>query len=61
MKHELPALPYALDALEPKMSKKTLEFHYGKHAQTYVNNLNNLIVGTKVENASLEDIIKGAD
>ena len=61
MKHELPALPYALDALEPKMSKKTLEFHYGKHAQTYVNNLNNLIVGTKFENASLEDIIKGAD
>ena len=43
------------------MSKKTLEFHYGKHAQTYVNNLNNLIAGTKFENASLEDIIKGAD
>ena len=61
MKYELPALPYALDALEPKISKKTLEFHWGKHHQAYVNNLNNLISGTKFENADLETIIREAD
>jgi len=57
---ELPALPYAQNALEPNISAHTLEFHYGKHHQTYVNNLNNLIKGTEFENASLEDIIKKA-
>ena len=58
MTHTLPELPYALDALEPHISKETLEFHYGKHHQTYVTNLNNLIPGTEFENASLEEIVK---
>jgi superoxide dismutase, Fe-Mn family len=57
MSFELPKLNYGLDALEPFISKQTLEFHYGKHHQTYVNNLNNLIVGTEFENASLEEIV----
>ncbi|HFE37130.1 MAG TPA: superoxide dismutase [Fe] [Gammaproteobacteria bacterium] len=57
MEHTLPELPYALDALEPHISKETLEFHYGKHHQTYVTNLNNLIKGTEFEDASLEAII----
>jgi Fe-Mn family superoxide dismutase len=61
MKHELMKLPYAMDALAPLMSKETLEFHYGKHHQTYVNNLNNLIAGTKFEDASLEEIVKGSE
>jgi superoxide dismutase, Fe-Mn family len=58
MEHTLPALPYAMDALVPHISKETLEFHYGKHHQTYATNLNNLIKGTEFESASLEDIIK---
>ncbi len=58
MEHTLPALPYAMDALQPHISKETLEFHYGKHHQTYVTNLNNLIKGTEFENSSLEDIVK---
>lgn len=58
MAHTLPALPYAMDALAPTISKETLEYHYGKHHQTYVTNLNNLIPGTEFENLSLEDIIK---
>ncbi len=58
MEHKLPELPYALDALSPHISKETLEFHYGKHHQTYVTNLNNLIKGSEFENASLEDIVK---
>jgi superoxide dismutase, Fe-Mn family len=58
MEHKLPDLPYALDGLQPHISKETLEFHYGKHHQTYVTNLNNLIKGTEFENMSLEDIIK---
>ena len=58
MAHELPALPYANDALQPHISPETIEFHYGKHHQTYVTNLNNLIKGTEFEKASLEDIIK---
>jgi len=58
MAHTLPALPYELDALAPTISKETLEYHYGKHHQTYVTNLNNLIPGTEFENLSLEDIIK---
>jgi len=61
MKFELPKLPYELDALEPFVSKRTLEFHYGKHHQTYVTNLNNLVHETKFENADLEIIIKGAE
>lgn len=47
MKFELIQLPYAANALEPVISKETIEFHHGKHLQTYVNNLNNLIQGTK--------------
>ena len=58
MEHQLPALPYAMDALSPHISKETLDFHYGKHHQTYVTNLNNLIKGTEFENASLEEIVK---
>jgi Fe-Mn family superoxide dismutase len=58
MEHTLPKLPYPLDALTPHLSKETLEYHYGKHHQTYVTNLNNLIKGTEFENASLEEIIK---
>lgn len=61
MSFELPKLPYALDALEPHISKETLEYHYGKHHQTYVTNLNNLIKGTDLENKSLEEIIKSTD
>ncbi len=61
MKFELPALPYAADALEPIITKTTIEFHYGKHHQAYVNNLNNLIVDTEFENADLETIIKKAE
>ena len=61
MKHVLMTLPYALDALEPMMSKETLEFHYGKHHQTYVNNLNKLIENTKYENLSLVEIIADAE
>ena len=61
MKFELPALPYAADALAPIISKNTIEFHYGKHHQAYVNNLNNLIAGTEFENADLESIIKKAE
>ncbi len=57
MKFELPQLPYALDALAPHIDQKTLEFHYGKHHQAYVTNLNNLVPGTEFENAELETII----
>ena len=58
MTHALPPLPYEMDALEPHMSRETLEYHYGEHHQTYVTNLNKLIPGTEFANASLEDIIK---
>ncbi len=61
MSFELPKLPYASDALEPHISKRTIEFHYGKHHQGYVNNLNNLVSSTKFENATLEQIIKEAE
>ncbi len=61
MAFELPPLPYALDALAPHISQETLEYHYGKHHQTYVTNLNNLVAGTDDENASLEDIIAKAE
>ena len=58
MAHTLPPLPYPMDALAPRISKETLEYHYGKHHQTYVTNLNNLIAGTEFESAPLEEIIK---
>ncbi len=61
MAFELPKLPYAKNALEPYISEKTLEFHYGKHHQAYVTNVNNLIKGTEFENATLEEIIAKAD
>ncbi|WP_304412741.1 superoxide dismutase [Prevotella sp. P6B4] len=54
---ELMALPYALDALEPVISKQTLEFHHGKHLAGYVNNLNGLLPGSGFEEASLEEIV----
>jgi Fe-Mn family superoxide dismutase len=60
MEHSLPALPYAKNALAPHLSEETLEFHYGKHHNAYVTNLNKLIKGTEFENAALEDIIKKA-
>ena len=56
-KFELIALPYAIDALEPVISKQTLEFHHGKHLAAYVNNLNALLPGSGFEEASLEDIV----
>ena len=61
MAFELPALPYAQDALAPHISAETLEYHYGKHHQTYVTNLNNLTAGTEHENASLEDVIMNSE
>ena len=61
MAFELPALPYAKDALAPHISAETLEYHYGKHHQTYVNNLNKLVEGTEHENAELTDVIMKSD
>ena len=58
MSFELPALPYAKDALAPHISAETLEYHYGKHHQTYVTNLNNLIKGTDFEGKTLEEIVR---
>jgi len=58
MKHELPKLPYAMDALAPHISKETLEYHYGKHHKTYVEKLNTLIENTEFATMSLEDTIK---
>ena len=57
----LPELPYAIDALAPAISRETLEFHWGKHHQTYVNNLNNLVEGTDWAEKSLEEIILDAE
>ena len=61
MAFELPPLPYAMDALAPHISQETLEYHYGKHHQTYVTNLNKLVDGTEFENAALEDVILKSD
>lgn len=58
MTFELPKLPYEETALEPYISKETLEYHYGKHHRAYVDNLNKLIKDSDYENQSLEDIIK---
>lgn len=58
MSIELPALPYAKDALAPHISEETLEFHYGKHHKTYVDKLNAALPGSEFEGKSLEDIIK---
>lgn len=60
MNFTLPILAYALNALQPVISEGTMQFHYGKHHQTYVDNLNKLVVGTEFENMSLEEIIKKA-
>jgi Fe-Mn family superoxide dismutase len=61
MPFELPPLPYAQDALAPHISAETLEYHYGKHHQTYVTNLNKLVEGTEFEQAPLEDVIMKSD
>jgi len=61
MAFELPALPYAPDALAPHISEQTIGFHYGKHHQTYVANLNGLVAGTELEGKSLEDVILAAE
>ena len=57
MSFELPSLPYANDALAPYMSSETLDFHHGKHHQTYVTNLNNLLKDHELQSSSLEDIV----
>lgn len=60
MTYEMPKLPYAANALEPVMSEQTINFHYGKHLQAYVNNLNNLVPGTEFENKTVEEIVAKA-
>lgn len=57
MKHKMPTLPYAANALAPRMSEETLNYHHGKHLQTYVDNLNRLVVGTVYENMTLEEVV----
>ena len=61
MIHKMPELPYKMEELAPLMSKETFDYHYGKHLQTYVNNLNTLIAGTDFEHMELEDIIRKAE
>jgi Fe-Mn family superoxide dismutase len=58
MAFTLPPLPYAMDALAPHISQETLEYHYGKHHQAYVTNLNKAIEGTELASLSLEDVIR---
>ena len=60
MAFELPALPYAKNALEPHISERTMDFHHGRHHQAYVTNLNNLVKGSPAESQSLEELIKGS-
>lgn len=60
MHHELPPLPYSYDALEPHVSRETMEFHHDKHHKAYVDKLNSLIKGTEFENAPLEEIVRRA-
>ncbi len=57
MKHTLPELQYAKDALEPAMSSETIDYHYGKHLKTYIDNLNNMIAGTPYEEMTLDQIV----
>lgn len=59
--HQMPVLPFGYADLAPQISEETMEYHYGKHLRTYINNLNDLILGTKFENASLEDIVIYSD
>ena len=61
MKYAHPDLPYAKDALEPVISKETVEYHYGKHEKAYIDNLNRLIKGTEYEDMDLEDIIRHSE
>lgn len=61
MKHVMPLLPYATDAFKETLSKESFDFHYGKHLQAYVDNLNRLISGTQFENSTLEEIISASD
>ncbi len=61
MKFELPVLPYAKESLAPVISSETIDYHYGKHHLTYVNNLNGLVPGTEFENADLDTIVKKSD
>lgn len=61
MKHTLPQLPYKTEALAPKMSAETFEYHYGKHLQTYIDNLNKLIEGTPYAEMPLDEIVRKAD
>ncbi len=60
MTYQQPTLPYAQDALEPVISKETIEYHYGKHEKAYIDNLNRLIKGTEYEDMELEEIIQNA-
>lgn len=60
MKYSQPQLPYAADALEPAISRRTVDFHYGKHEKAYIDNLNNLIEGTEFADLPLEEIIHDA-
>ena len=60
MTYEMPKLPYANNALEPVISQQTIDFHYGKHLQTYVNNLNSLVPGTEYEGKTVEEIVAAA-
>lgn len=61
MIHTMPQLPYAANALSPVLSQETIEFHYGKHLQAYINNINQLVVGTPFENLPLHEIIQQAE
>ncbi len=60
MTYNMPKLPYATNALEPVISQQTIEFHYGKHLQAYVNNLNNLVPGSEFEGKTVEEIVASA-
>ena len=60
MTYEMPKLPYANNGLEPVISQATIDYHYGKHLQTYVNNLNALVPGTEFEGKSVEEIVATA-
>ena len=61
MTYEQPTLPYQPDALEPVISRETIDYHYGKHEKAYIDNLNKLIKGTEYEDMDLEEIIRNSD